>query len=624
MPLPVTLVGATQAVYLPSGAGTVAWPAGTAAGQLALVSIQGTEDTTRAPADTTGWVNVQHTPATDTWAKRVTATDLAGALPVIGYVAHLRTYSNAGRIGNVSSTGDKVTPGVRLTVAGALLDVFGRGYITPLTPTAGKLGADVACPAFHKRSSNIWSTASTVVGYKKLTGSFNGRYASSFEVLPLEGPRTPIPVAPLAGEVDRASTVIVEWAHQSAQGMPQQARQVRIRVAEPVGAWLYLQADGTIDTPPAPVATAAESASITAGELVVDTDYEWSVQTEDVDTWSAWSAPVRVTAATRPTVETVTVTAAAEDLSPTVTATVTTTGAVAATRIRLCPSTAATPDIPVVDSGTTAGASLVWTAPATAPWSNGQTLRAWVEVRQEGGLWSAPTADDASFAVTWTPPAAPTGVTATNPTSGPVVVTVTGVTGVRLEVEASTDAGLTWSAVSTSTPGGATSQVQMPQRYGIPVRFRARVATLSEGVLLWSAWTVSAGDITPTDQAAYLEDDGTWIQVRLRPVPGRDLQQQTAVSYPAGADYPTVDMMPAQGWTGQTVVQCATLTERDTLIQWLLDHPAFRIWSHPERSGQQLISEPAIRVGRTSVLNVTPVASGVAIRDVAIRWAQQP
>ena len=626
----VVYVGCRQATYQSSGSGTIAWPSGALAGHLAILSIEGTDKTTREPTSD-GWTKIDHTDITDTYYRIITTADLAAGVPYEGHVGWLAVYAGAGRAHQVSSTGDGVTPGGRLTTTGAMLHCFGRGYDHPLTPSSGKLGSDTRNDAWHKRYSNVWSAGPIAApGYLKMAGSSNVKYCAGFEIVPLAGPLAPTLAYPTAGaEVDAALDAVLAWVHRSSQAMAQQARQLRAR-ASGSSTWLYLQADGTLGASAAQVTTAAQSATIDAGQLTAGTVYEWAVQTEDADFWSPWSPTATFTAATKPTVTSVTVTAAAEDLSPTVTLTASTTGAHVATRVRICAAADADPGAPLYDSGILTGAVTTYTVPASESWTNGASLRAWVEVRQGGGLWSVPTADDATFAVTWTPPAAPAAVTAANQTIGPIAVTVTGVSGMALvQIMASTDAGATWSEYATVTPSGASVTVQRPRLYGVPVRFRARTATLSEGVRLWSAWTTMGADITPTDMGAYLaSDDGSdWLAVRVRTDEDRTRVQDFSITRPLTStpgSVAQVDSTPATGWEGRTTVFCATRAERESLLAWLDAHRVFVLWPNPEHRLGAMVAEPPVRVTLRDTLTLARLAqANISSRDVPLPWVSQ-
>ena len=626
----VAFVGYTQASYESSGSGSVLWPVGAAVGHLALLSIEGTDKTQRQPR-TTGWTHIDHTDITDSYCKVLEASDIAADLDITGHVAWLAVYSGAGRAYQVSSTGDGVTPGGRVQTVGSYLHCFGRGYDHPLTPSAGKIGADVRNDAWHKRYSNIWHKGpSTAAGYVKVGGSSNVKYSAGFEIVPLAGPSAPTLTSPVAGaEVDYTAATALSWVHRSSQSFAQQARQVRVR-ASGSGTWLYLQADGTIDAATAQVATASQSATIDAGELTTGTVYEWAVQTEDADFWSDWSPTATFSAATRPTVTAISVSSPAEDLSPTVTLTVSATGAHIATRIRLCAGAAGDPAAPLYDSGILTGAVTTFAVPASESWTNGAALRAWVEVRQGGGLWSVPTADDATFAVTWTPPTAPSGISAANPTSGPIQATITGLTGADwVQLQKSSDAGASWSDVATVAPSGASLTIQRPQMYGVPIRFRARLATLSEGVRLWSAWATMTTDVTPTDTGAYLsaEDGSDWLPVRVRADEDRVRVQAFSVTYPlteVAGSAALVDSTPATGWSGRTTLWCATRADREALLTWLDAHPTFQIWANPEYRLSSVVGEPPLLVTLRDQLALARLAQvNISSRDVPLSWVSQ-
>jgi hypothetical protein len=283
----------------------------------------------------------------------------------------------------------------------------------------------------------------------------------------------------------------------------------------------------------------------------------------------------------------------------------------------------------VWDSQVASGADLSVAVPAPggdgwtegAEWTNGGTYYAWVDVQQDGGLWSASTKDNATFTISWTPPAAPSSVTAANQTSGPLLVTVAGVTGVdAVQVQSSTDDGTSWSEVATAVPSGSAVTVQRPTRYGVDVRFRARTADTIDGMQLWSAWTAMAADVTPTDRGAYLidPDDGAdWLAIRVRQDAARERVQGVSVWYGAGADRAVVDRAPAAGWAGKTTLLVSTAVERAALLAWLDSHPTFWLHWNPERYGASTTAEePTLMALSDSVSLARP-------REVPIAWVEQ-
>ena len=619
----VAHVGTRQGTYSSESSGSITPPSGSAAGHLAVLEIEAA-DNRIAPS---GWVKVLHTDRTDVWWKKLTADDLSG-IDFTGNVAWLSVYSGAGRCRRSSHTGQDVTPGGRTTVAGSMLHFWWRGYHSPLTPSGAKLGADVRDMSYRKRYSNVANSGPHAApGYHKLSGGSNVLYSDAFEIMPLTGPNAPTLTSPAwAAEVDYSEALTLSWLHNSTQDVAQQARQVDIREVG-AGSWSSLAADGTIGAT-VTVATTDTTATVDAGQLTSGTDYEWRVKTEDVDVWSAWSAVSTFTAPPRPTVTSITVTAPAEDISPVVALTVATTSAHMASRVRICAAGDADASSPLYDSGVLPGAVLTAYVPAHE-WTNGQSLRAWVMVRQ-AVLWSLWTADDATFAVTWTPPTAPSSVTAALGT--PPVVTVAGVSGAdRVQVQASTDGGTSWAMDATVTPSGSSVQVIRPRRYGVPVTFRARSAVLGEaGVPLWSAWTTMAGSITPDDPAAYLEaEDGTgYLGVIIAADENRVRTQDFAVSYPL-SDAPDaaalVDSTPARGWSGRTTYRCWSQSERDALLSWLDAHPKW--WRHmpPERDKDgAMVAEAPILAAVANPLSLARLAQvQIQYRDVPVDWVSQ-
>lgn len=452
----VSLRGATQGAYLATGSGTAAWPAGTVAGDLGVVCLveskAGTPDSKPTPD---GWVLKQPGSTTTVWYKRLTTADIAAALPVKAYGVMLQTFANCGKIGAATTTN-----GVTLSVAGAGLFGFCRADDdgATLTPAGGKLHAtDIVNAANAGRTHNTWFVAHATTGYKSL--ATNADYMSCFELLPLEGPAAPTLNTPAAGaQIDPGDALTFSWLHKSSQGVPQDEFKLRIRQVS-TGTWYYLTVAGTLSTTELSIATDDTFDVLNAGQLTSGLTYEWGVATLDSGTWGAWSTSRQLSAVAKPVVNSVTVTSPAGDLSPTIAWTATM-GLGAQVSYRVYVRADAAPNRYLWDSGTKAGTATSVTLPTTVPWVNGETLRAWVEVRQTGGQWSLRTSDDVTFAVTWTPPAAPTAVTATNQADTPLRVTVTGLTiGNPTQVETSTDLGVTWQQLaSTATPAAYESR----------------------------------------------------------------------------------------------------------------------------------------------------------------------
>lgn len=422
----VARVGSTVGPYWSGNSGTLAWPGGSAAGHVAVVNVYGTTSSARTLA-ASGWINFKHTPSTDHFWKVLTSTDVASALVVsAGYAAALTVYSGAGRIGAVSDLGTS-NPGATTTAADSMVHVSGRGKTT-LTPS-GSLGSDVVLTAYSNRHYNLWVLTGSAIGWYGLTG-FNGTDSTSVEIVPTAGPSAPTISAPLAAYVvSAAAACVLSWVHRSAQnGTPDG---YSVKIVKDGATTYYLTGAGALTATVTTVGSSAQTATVAAGQLVSGSTYVMTVQTSEGGVWSAWSPSVTFSAITAPTVSTVTVSSPAGTLTPAVSWTESVTGGQSAYQVRICLAADSAPDVPLWDSGAVSGPDLSDAAPAIN-WANGQSLKAWVRVQQPG-LWSAWVASSA-FTVSWTPPAAPSTVTAANQASGPLRVTVAGVTAPALTV----------------------------------------------------------------------------------------------------------------------------------------------------------------------------------------------
>ena len=130
----VALRAYTQGTTQAGGTVSIAWPTGTAAGDLAVVVAQ---DYTSNGPQTSGWTRYGE----GVWCKRVTATDIATALSVKGRTTFLQTFTGAAGIGRV-----RWSHGLTLTQAGAglFVDGWGPSRITTLDPgSTGRLGSQI-------------------------------------------------------------------------------------------------------------------------------------------------------------------------------------------------------------------------------------------------------------------------------------------------------------------------------------------------------------------------------------------------------------------------------------------------------------------------------------------------
>lgn len=606
-----------------TGSGTIAWPSGTIAGDMAVLCLveskTGTPDSAPLVDD---WALAQSGTTTTVWYKRLTAADIAAALPFQGYVHFLQTFSGCGKIGATTTTN-----GVKLSVAGAGLFAFCRADSdgATLTPSTGKLHTDVVNASNSSRRHNTWFVPYATTGYKSI--STNGDYMSAFELLPLAGPAAPTLNTPAASEqVDPADVITFSWLHNSDQGVPQDEFKLRIRQVS-TSTWYFLTAAGGLSTTDLSIATTDQFDTLNAGSLTSGLTYEWQVATIDSGTWGPYSTSRQLTTASKPVVDSITVTTAANDLTPTIAWTRTAgLGSLVAWRVIV---KAETGGATVWDSGNQSGAATSVNAASDAPWTNGQTLRAYVQVRQTGGLWSTLTADDATFQVTWTAVTAPTAVTAANQTDNPLRVTVTGLNTSysMVQVETSTDAQATWTLIAAKDPTATTLAIDLPMAvYGAAARFRARQGTLIDGQLMWSSWTVSGSDVASTDTNAYLQavDGSEWLKVKVRQDDPQTLVEAITVVYGIDATAPVVHRTPAAGLAGRTTFGGKTRAEREALVAFLQRNPSFTIrWSPEMETGRALVDAGRVTVQRVSPLSQErAVQYVVAFRDLPVDWVQ--
>ena len=248
------------------------------------------------------------------------------------------------------------------------------------------------------------------------------------------------------------------------------------------------------------------SITLPASTLTANAAYTWSVGTQWVSGWM-WSPERALYPDTPPTVSTPTVSSPAGDLSPTVSWTATPgTGVITAHRVWILPSTSNDASAALWDSGVIQNAGTSISAPPSTPWTNGQSLKAWVQVYQSGGVSKRASsgAFGATFTVSWTPPATPTlTVTA----GSPVQVVVSGVTiGNVVQIEQALD-GVTWTPLTSRTATATTMTVtSVLAANGTAVKIRARQGSIVEGVPMTSAWS-TVQTVTATPDGCWLVDD---------------------------------------------------------------------------------------------------------------------
>lgn len=605
----VALRGYVQMTSQANGV-TVAWPAGTTAGDLALVIAN---DSNGPGAGWTRW-------AQELWSKTVTAADLAGNLTIPGTLTGLTVFTAARGIGRVRER----TGQAGITLAEANSGIFVHGwtsnYRATLNPATGKLGTNVS----HNRGRNIeavWSKTATATGWCALSGVGSGETYVAYELLPAKVPAAPTVTSP-SGYVAADADIAVSWVPDGRQDA------YRVKFTN-VGtsAVTYLLADGTVSATPTSVASAATTAIVGTGQLAAGA-YTVGIATENEAGLGAYSTATAFSVAARPTVDSITPTAAAEDLSPSIAWTMTAgTGSQTAWQVAICPSADAAPTSPTWLSAITAGADVSTVAPNTTEWTDAAALYAWVRVK-DGALWSVWTKDNATFAVDWTPPLAPSSVTVTD--ASPMSVAVAGIAAGAdtLAIEWSDDAKATWKPLTTVASPDATETVSLPlAAYGSAIWCRARITDTVDGVSMPSAWTVSAAAVTCTDKGSYLVDSAdldNYLAVAVVEDADRELVQGVDVSYGLGSDMAMVDRTETMGQRGSTTFATTTETARAALVAWLAERNRFWVRWNPEHDAYAYADAPATLVAVSAAVGWSRVVQvDVSIRNVKVDWVEQ-
>ena len=608
----VALRGSTQ-MTAQSSSVSVAWPAGTAAGDLAVVVTDGGSTLAQR-----GWTSYTE----GVFAKMLGSADIAAALLVDDTLAGLQVFSGARGIGSTRYRNGSA--GLTLSEAGAGLFVHGWSpkWDGDIDPDASRLGNKID----HEHYTNaVWWVAGTATGYLGLSGTDRDASYVSYEILPATVPAAPVVTAPTAGSyVDAASAIGVSWI---AAG--QTAVKIKLtKVSD--SSVVYLLADGTVTATETAITTAVLSESINAGVLTAGQAYDVRIATANAAGWGAYSAATRFTPLARPTVNTITVTSPAGDLSPTVAWTMTAgLGSQQGWQVRICAAGDADSTDPLWDSGVRSGSALTVTAPADTPWTDAAWLYAWVRV-MDGAQWSAWTRDDLQFKVDWTEPASPTAVTLTD--TAPMTITVSGIAagaaGLQVYVSPTpTDPGTLVLVAEVLTPDTSETVVYPLAPYGVTLFAQARVWTESEGVRLYGASRTSAAGVASTDMGAYLVSDadaGDYLAVGIIDDGDQVLAQGVNVSYGMFADFARIDRSKPAGIQGRTVFDAETLADRLALVDWLSSRAVWRLRWNPEMAGSAYADTPSTRMTLASAVRwsryVQHVLQG---RDVVLDWVEQ-
>lgn len=582
----ITVRGATTG-YHANAKQSLAWPAGTQADDMAMLFLGENKDGyPDSRPDSTGWTAVASGTTWTIWRMRVGAGDIATALTATGHVAILVTLGGVGRVGNVANA---KTVKVTTTGGGTLTFARNDAKTATLTPASGKIASsEVVNSSWAKRRSAAWYVAQTKTGTKGI-GSSNASAFTTLELVAPVAPLTPKIVSPMAGsQAPEGDTVTLAWVHNSAQGDTQDQSQIRRSVDGGVS-WLIRQPNGTWSA--ADTWTNGDSAAVAVGVPVGADQVSYQVRTAEVIGGAArpspWSASLTLPVFPRPAVASVSVATTAEDLSPVVTWAATTAPGttVAAARVRVLAGATV-----LVDSWWmpwAAGDPLEWVVPATTPWVRGQSVTAEVTVRQTGvgGLASLPTAS-AAFAVTWTPPTAPTVAAASTTVPAVTVGSVSDIE--QLHLETSWLDGVTWTAWQDAGTTPRTTESQQIPTPGLPYGryWRARVRTgkvNAEGVLLWSDWVTAIAPQPNADRRTMLVDGTDSIELATLSE-RRGVRQDVVTSYGLGGGMARVDTYEPQGQHGTLTAATLTAASYKALVAWLRAHPAWWLRMGPERS----------------------------------------
>lgn len=610
------IVGSTGPLTSTTGSVELAWPAGSAAGQLAVAIV---EDRV---APSTAW----NSEAPGIYSKRVTAGDLSAPLTVQSSIGALIVCSASGGVG-VGRDSYRCT-----TQAGEIALWFGwmsPRYSGAIAAATYRRGSEVSDPEDGWKHALFARETASAGTYDP--GSVNSRSSwTSLVILSQSAPLPPTWLSPTSGSaVDRTAVTVLSFDHNSSAGLTMDQCRVQIR---PVGgSWSYVAADGTLSGTSVDLTQSVGSVSIAAAQLTANTTYEVQALTHDAGGWSSATGTLTIVARTPPTL-TVSLATAAGDMTPTVTVTPTLGyGAQQSLEVRLTRSTD-THESALVDSGLIVGAETSWTptaaevldADGVLQWVNGGQIKAWARIRDAAlpSAWTASTAQTTS----WTAPPAPSAITVTDGT--PLAVGVSGIpaasVGLSFEVETSTDV---WEALASRTGDVGTMSLPVPLApYDAARRYRVRSWESVDGVWLPSAWVTSSA-VASTDRDAYLVavDGSAYLAAGVFEDGPRVPVQGRTASIGLGATRARIDVTESAGWRGSMSIDVETEAEHDALVEWLTTREAWIVrWPVERTLSGEWAARADTRMGlpqglqssRWDQLAITP-------RNVAFDWIEQ-
>jgi hypothetical protein len=321
----------------------------------------------------------------------------------------------------------------------------------------------------------------------------------------------------------------------------------------------------------------------------------------------------------------VTLTTAADDLSPTVSWVMTPGVGNQSSFEALIAPAGAGPDAAVEgwSSGLQAGTDTSWQAPPSTSVTNGGSHEAWVRA-SDGALRSVSTASTGQT-VSWSAPTAPGGITAADGT--PPTITATGVPALAVALEWEWQVDDVWTALATTEGPAATESIRVPQApYGVARAYRVRGIGVVDGVRLPSAWVTSTA-VASTDQGAYLVSvDGlSWLSVTVADAGTPAPIQGVSISGGLAATQQRVDRTPVSGWSSWWILETPTAAAEDELVEWLTTRPTCVLRAHPEHPyGGALEDVPTLLVAPATVSpeRLAP-GTNLSMRLTRFTWVTQ-
>ena len=583
-----------------AGVGTsLAWPAGTAAGDLAWLYAGGSLP--QSGPLSSGWAPVGH----KCWWKILDAADVASPLVVTAERVKVAVFFAADRIGATSQQASiKVGVGDWMVV-----DASRRsGSCTP--DGTYRLGTEWVSVTGNTQATLARAAAGAGTLSVPVT---SGTEAFAYQVVTESLPSAPTLITPTAGQrISAADLPRFAWRHRGGKHLYS-----IVEIVGPMGT-RTVHSDGTLY---GGTWYLEPSEAITLQAPLAAGSYTWRARTANHTGEGPWSPSVAFVVDAPPSIGTITVTSPAESLTPRVVATPTAGyGSIEQTRVTIAPAASTDPEADVLwTSGVEIGATVDETASAETGWANGQSLRAWVTAWQTGGV--STTSMSAPFTVSWTPTESPT-VTLT--AGSPPTVDVGTATGRRVEVEQ--HLGSAWEPLTAVTATGGTVVVGSPLlASGRPVRVRARQAALVSGVWLWSAWVETLSQTLPP-VGCYLvcdADRSSYLLAHLVEESPREWVQGLTASHGLGGGTARVDRTPEAGRSGHMVLRGDTTAEVAAIGAWLAARTTFWYVFPPEGQGMATPQEP-IRMRRITPRSTARIAQTALIerRHLPVSWVE--